>query len=201
MTTSSVVAKVLRERGCEGKTLAIYMERNAACCLAAVGALMVHTKFVDVAAWNKPNDLVRIVGLVKPDVVITSKACHVTVTAPSQRRHSDVLYTLHYCHIAITLTSLTVPHRCSRSPPAHLQGAAAQSRDHEIGGRDRTSADPCGAWRLRRHPSNLARGDLPLQYRHLDGTFARGELLLPFLPLHGCLIAVTLPMFWMSHGV
>ena len=91
VTTSSVVAKVLRERGCEGKTLAIYMERNAACCLAAVGALMVHTKFVDVAAWNKPNDLVRIVGLVKPDVVITSKACHVTVTAPSQRRHSNVV--------------------------------------------------------------------------------------------------------------
>ena len=141
VTTSSVVAKVLRERGCEGKTLAIYMERNAACCWVAVGALMVHTKFVDVAAWNKPNDLVRIVGLVKPDVVITSKACHVTVTAPSQRHHSDVVYTLRYRQIAVTLT-FTVRHRCSRSPPAHLQGAAAQSRDHEIGGRDRTSADP-----------------------------------------------------------
>ena len=161
--TASFVAKVLRERGCEGKTLAIYMERNAACCWVAVGALMVHTKFVDVAAWNKPNDLVRILGVVKPDIVITSKARRVAVTLAL---HTSASSPLHHRYIAFITSKasplstvihrypplstvadryfplLTVACRCLRCLLPHLQGAAAQPRDREIGGRDRISADP-----------------------------------------------------------
>ena len=71
---ASVVAKLLTERGCAGGTICIYMPRNAACCWVAIGALLCKTQFIDVAAWNKPNDLVRILGVVKPDLVVTSRA-------------------------------------------------------------------------------------------------------------------------------
>ena len=85
---ASLVARVLRERGCAGGTVCIYMERNAACCVVAIGALMVRTKFVDVAAWNKPNDLVRILGVVKPDLVVTSRA--LTANLETARAEVDV---------------------------------------------------------------------------------------------------------------
>ena len=56
-----------------GMCVAIYLERSAACCWVALGTLLARAKFVDVAAWSKPNDVKRVLDVVAPNVVVTSR--------------------------------------------------------------------------------------------------------------------------------
>ncbi len=60
-------------RARDGACVAIYLERSAACCWVALGALLARAKFVDVAAWSKPSDVKRVLDVVAPDVIVTSR--------------------------------------------------------------------------------------------------------------------------------
>jgi len=65
-------ASAFQERGCAGGRIAIYLEKSVACCCVAIGAMLSSSTFVDIAPWHKQHDLKRIIGVAKPNLIVTT---------------------------------------------------------------------------------------------------------------------------------
>ena len=69
------VDEILTRYGCtSGDHVAIYLESSASSTWAALGSLLRECIFADVPTWYRSTDLDRVLGIIKPKVILTSDA-------------------------------------------------------------------------------------------------------------------------------
>ncbi len=69
------VDQILTKYGCiSGDHVAIYLESSASSTWAALGSLLCECVFADVPTWYRSTDLDRVLGIIKPKVILTSDA-------------------------------------------------------------------------------------------------------------------------------
>ena len=69
------VDEILTKYGCtSGDHVAIYLESSASSTWAALGSLLCECVFADVPTWYRSTDLERVLGIIKPKVILTSDA-------------------------------------------------------------------------------------------------------------------------------
>jgi len=79
------VAQLLSENGCScGDRVAIFLESSASSTWAAIGSLLCECIFADVPTWYKSTDLDRVLGIIKPKVILTSSTLSRNISEAEQ---------------------------------------------------------------------------------------------------------------------